>query len=122
MNDPQPTAALTRSDGLRVTAFRIGKMIPLPFVGQPTEALLTRAPTGCLLNRKKRRAPLPRRPTSLLSFTLCPCRGGLFAEQALSVSPVKNIIMTAELVKDRLNAVPFCRVDIKFECMSPYVQ
>ena len=53
MDDPQPTAALTRSDGLRVTAFRIGKMIPLPFVGQPTEALLTRAPTGGLLHRKK---------------------------------------------------------------------
>ena len=39
MNDPQPTAALTRSDGLRVVAFRIGKMIPLPFVRQPTAAL-----------------------------------------------------------------------------------
>ena len=122
MNDPQPTAALTRFDGLRVTAFRIGKMIPLPFVGQPTEALLRALRRAASCTAKQRRAPLPRRPPSLLSFTLCPCRGGLFAEQALSVSPVKNIIMTAELVKDRLNAVPVCRVDIKFECMSPYVQ
>lgn len=136
MTAPQPTAALTRSDGLRGAAFRIGKMIPLPFVRHPrrqdeavgifgfaahrsTARALRRAASRTV---KQRRAQRQLRPPSLLSFTLCPCRGGLFAEQALPVSPVENIIMTAELVKDRLNAIPLCRVNIKFKCVTPNVQ